>query len=84
MLSTQSSAELFLPLMMSRYLERNETTSYDYSKPVVMPAGKSGTTSVNFKVRIPPYQEVIYKQYGKHPKEALFYSVRARFLIILA
>ena len=33
------------------------------------------TFALFMSARMGIYQEVIYKKYGKHPKEALFYSV---------
>ena len=36
------------------------------------------TFALFVSARMGIYQEVIYQQYGKHPKEALFYAVRGR------
>lgn len=34
------------------------------------------TVALFISARMGLYQEVLYKRYGKHPKEALFYTVR--------
>ncbi len=36
------------------------------------------TFALFMSARMGIYQEVIYKEYGKHPQEALFYCVRRR------
>ncbi len=41
------------------------------------------TFALFMSARMGIYQEVIYKKYGKYPKEALFYSVRAYLKLYL-
>jgi hypothetical protein len=49
-------------MFMQRYAERNETTVYNYGKPVVSPGGgNSYESTINLKVRIPLAQTLYYE-----------------------
>ena len=59
--ATESAGDLVLPVLLQRYTERNETTEYMYEAPVVMPGGKTASSQLNFKVRVPLAQTVLYR-----------------------
>lgn len=60
LLNTESSADLFLPVLLQKYNDRNETTVYQYNKPLVLPAGTTDTVNLNVKIRVPEAQDVAY------------------------
>lgn len=51
--------ENFFPILFTRYFSRNETTKYKYTS-TILPHSSSQTLEIRMKVRIPPYQEVLY------------------------
>ncbi|CAG9317653.1 unnamed protein product [Blepharisma stoltei] len=61
LIDTTSSAEMFLPSIISAYNDRNVTTSYDYGKPLVLYGGQTGSIDIKMKVRIPANQPVVYR-----------------------
>ena len=66
-----SAADLSLPVLFQRYYDRNETTVYQYGKPLVFPYGLKNTVEIKLKVRIPTAQPV---EYRPRALEALKYA----------
>jgi Carbohydrate (N-acetylglucosamine 6-O) sulfotransferase 5. len=58
-LSLTSAADNFLPLLLLRYNNRNETTIYNYQS-LVLPVGSNEYSTISMKVRVPPNQEYEY------------------------
>lgn len=58
-IETGSMNNLYMPLLLQRYQDRNITAEYVYDAPVIRPGGRFGTT-VNLKIRIPSDASLTY------------------------
>ena len=56
----EATSQNYLPILLERYLQRNETAVYEYGNPTILPAGSDTETTINVKVRIPPNQVIQY------------------------
>ena len=55
-----ATSQNYLPTLLERYNNRNETAVYEYGNPTVLPAGSDSETTIRLKVRIPPNQVIQY------------------------
>jgi len=60
LLHFESTSANYLPLLLERFSERNETTSYVYSNPIVLPYGHNAESILHLKIRVPAHQNVGY------------------------
>lgn len=60
LLDSEGSSDVFLPMTLAKYNDRNETTVYEYGKALVFPGGGS-SLEVHMKVRVPANQMIMYK-----------------------
>lgn len=58
-LETGSMSDVYLPLLLQRYQDRNFTAEYVHSPPLVRPGGQRSPT-INMKIRIPTDASLAY------------------------